>query len=119
MDPGILSRAVRVWTGITRRGQEAPKGRAISAASAEVLPEEIRRGLHRGAGPEAMPAYRLPGAVIKVDPALSAGRPQEAGFKEEEPGVEASEVPPEAGVLGDRPEAISAAADGAEGSDIS
>jgi hypothetical protein len=120
MDPGILSRTVRVWTGIIRHGREAPKGRVISAASAGVLPEGIRRGLHRGPGPEALHAHPPEDRIIKLHQGRpAAGLPQEAGSKGEDPGVEASEVPLEGEALEDRHEVVSAAADGAEASDIS
>ena len=119
MDPGILSRTVRVWTGITPPGQEAPKGRAISAASAEVLSEGIRRELRPESGPEALHAHPPEDRIIKLHQGrLAAGRPQEAGSKGEAPGVEASEVPLEGEALEDRHKVVSAAADGAEASGI-
>jgi hypothetical protein len=113
-----LSSIVRVWTGITLPGQEAPKGHAISAASTEVLPQEIRRELRPESDPEALHARPPEGRIIKLHPGLVAMPPQEAASKGEAPGVEASEVPPEVETLEDRPEVASAAADGVEASDI-
>ena len=110
MEPGILSSIVRVWTGITPPGQEALKGRAISAASAEVLSRGIRRELRPESDPEAMHARPPEGRIINLYPGLLAGRPQEAGSKGEDPGVEASEVPLEGEALEARPEVVSAAA---------
>jgi hypothetical protein len=108
-DPGILSSIVRVWTEITPPGQEAPKGRAISAASAEVLSEEIRRELRRGSDPETLHAHPPEVRVIKVYPGLVAGCRQGAGSKGEDPEVEALE---------DRPEVVSVAVELLEASDI-
>ena len=119
MDRGILSSIVRVWTGITPPEPEAPRDRAISAASAEVLSQEIRRELHPESDPEALHARPPEGRVIKLHPGPVAGPPQEADSKGEDPGVEASEDRLEAEALEARPEVASAAADGVEGSDIS
>ena len=111
MDPGILSRTVRVWTGITPPGQEAPKGRAISAASAGVLSEGIHRELRPEPVPEALHAHPPEDRIINLHQGRpAAGRPQEAGSKGEDPGVEASEVPLEGEALEARPEVVSAAA---------
>jgi hypothetical protein len=119
MERGPLSRTVRVWTGIIPRGREAPKGRAISAVSAEVLSQEIRRKLRPESDPEALHAHPPQVRVIQPWAAPSAGHPLEAGSKGEDPGVEASEVPleaeawevpPKVEALEVRPEAVLAAA---------
>jgi hypothetical protein len=111
MDPGILRRTVRVWTGTIPPGQEAPKGRAISAASTEVLSQEILPELRPESDPEALHAHPPQVRVIQAWAAPSAGHPLEAGSRGEAPEVEASEVPLEAEVLEDRPEVVTAAAD--------
>lgn len=119
MNHGILNSIVRAWTGITPPEQEAPKGHAISAVLTEVLSQETRRELRPGSGPEALHAHPPEGSVIRAWVAPSAGHPLEAGSREEDPGLEASEVPLEAEALEDRPEVVSAAADGVVASEIS
>jgi hypothetical protein len=113
-DPGILSRIARVWTEITVPAQEAPKGRAISVVSMEVLEGDIHREFRRKPDPETIHAHPLEVRVIKACAVPSAGHPQGAGSKGEDPGVE---------VMEDLPEVVSAAVDlpvdWVEASDIS
>lgn len=120
MDPGILSRTVRVWTGITPPGREAPKGRAISAASIGVLLEGLRRELRRESDPEALHAHPPEGTVTKVCPGPVAGHRWGAVPEVEDPVVEVMEGLPE-GVPAevDLVEVPEAEADGVEASGIS
>ena len=109
-NPETLSRTVRVWTGTSAPGREAPKERAISAVSMEALAEEIHREVRPKVDLEPMDAHPLGVTVMKAYPGLAAGHRWEAVPEGEDPGVEAPV---------DLPEVLPLAVDLAEASAVS